>query len=551
MTHTVIKHCILTLVMLMSALLPTACSEHSRPDNPEPTILISEATGITRTEATVTGAIDGPGGNLLTYVTLHCAETSGDSGEAVTVEANPLHHAFEFHLSDLRPGMSYTCHIEAGTSTATLRSDAITFTTIPNDPPSVSAITPLSTGPLGIMVRFRITDDGGEEILEAGCEIKEQGNIESRRIYATTTAPPPEYLEFSITGLTPATSYSITPFASNVWGETRGETMEYTTTESILLTEPGVLQALFGKGDAATLDRLVIAGPMNGDDFRTLRAMTGAGEISDLLIHVSDIDLSDAVITEGGGSYDGQRFTTSDRVSTGMFADCRHLRNAVMPRSATAIERDAFARCTSLKTLRLPDSAETVMPSADCRALEAIEISLANRCFISSDGVLLDGNASQIIWFPCGKTGEYTFPTTISSIGENAFAGTSITSLFIPPSVTSISRGAFAGSALKEIQLPDNITNIAEGMFQNCATLNSVYLGSGVEYVGDYAFDGTDLTDLYIRADYPPYASSEAFANRLNTLTEACTLHVPKGTRKLYSSHSKWGKFNKIEEFQL
>ncbi|MDE6552154.1 MAG: hypothetical protein K2K98_04230, partial [Muribaculaceae bacterium] len=76
-------------------------------------------------------------------------------------------------------------------------------------------------------------------------------------------------------------------------------------------------------------------------------------------------------------------------------------------------------------------------------------------------------------------------------------------------------------------------------------------LGSGVEYVGDYAFDGTDLTDLYIRADYPPYASSEAFANRLNTLTEACTLHVPKGTRKLYSSHSKWGKFTKIEEFQL
>lgn len=538
------------LAMLLTAMLETACSENSRPNNPEPIIRISEATDIMRTEATVKASIDGNDGNEFDYVELHYTESSSGPVDELTIEADPLQSEFEFHLTGLRPGASYSCHIEAGTSTALLKSDAITFTTIPNNPPTVSAITPLSTGPLGIMVRFSITDDGGEEILEAGCEVKERGSSESRRIYATTLSPLPEYLQLSITGLTPATSYSITPFASNPRGETRGETMEYTTSGSIILTESGMLSGLFGNEDNATLQSLVIAGPMNGDDFRTLRTMTGAGDMSNIRVRVSDIDLSDAVITEGGGPYDGQRFIANGRLTSGLFADCIRLRHAKLPNSATAIERDAFARCRALETLTIPALVETVLPSAGCSALEAIEVSEANTHFISDQGVLLNAEASEILWFPIGKTGEYRFPATISSIGENAFAGTSITTLIIPSTVTSISRGAFAESSLKEVILPDNMTNISEGMFQNCSSLTEVRLGTATDYIGDYVFDGTDLTDLYVGADYPPYAAPEAFTNRMKSLADECTLHVPAGTSRLYSGHKKWGIFKKIEEFQ-
>lgn len=533
------------------AMLEAACAENSRPNNPEPTIRIKEATDITRTEATVKATIDCHDGSQLTYVTLHYAKSSSEPDDERTIEANPLQSEFEFHLTDLCPGASYSCHMEGGTATAAIKSDSIIFTTLPNDPPTVSSITPLSNGPLGLMVRFSITDDGGEDILEAGCEVKERGSSESRRIYATALSPLPEYLQLSITGLTPSTSYTITPFASNIWGETRGESMEYTTSGSVVLTEPGMLSSLFGNDNTTTIERLVIAGPMDGDDFRTLRAMTGAPGMGDTSIQVYHIDLSDAVITEGGGSYDGQRFTVAHRVSSGMFADCIHLRHAILPNSAVAVDRDAFARCSSLEELTLPASAETVLPSTDCPKLQTINVPLANTRYTSIDGVLLSGDASQIVWFPCGKTGAYSLPATISSIGENAFAGTSITKLLIPGSVTTINRGAFSGSALQEIELPDNITNIAEGTFQNCTSLITVCLGAGTDYIGDYAFDGTNLTDLYIRADYPPYTTKEAFTNRQKSLTEGCTLHVPKGTRNLYRNHSKWGTFTKIEEFQL
>ncbi|MDE6058396.1 MAG: leucine-rich repeat protein, partial [Muribaculaceae bacterium] len=519
------NHRIFPLIGLLLLLAyAAACSDHSRPDNPEPTIIIHEATDISRTEAIVTAAIDRHGGHALSYVTLHCngPESTGE----LTIDADPSATAFEFHLTDLAPGTSYTCHLQAGTATATLKSDAITFTTIPNNPPQVSEITPLSAGPLGIMVSFSIIDDGGEPITEAGCEVKESGSSEGRRIYAAPLNPLPDHFRLSITGLTPASTYTITPFASNSQGEVRGKALEYTTSESVVLTEPGMLASLFAASDPGDLETLTIAGPMDGDDFRTLRSMLGAPGESDIRLRVSDIDLTDVSIVEGGGSYDGQRFTMPDRLSTGLLSDCAALRHALLPATAIAMERDAFARCASLEILTIPARVEALLPSAGCTALKAIEVSEANTHFSSDQGVLLNADASDILWFPCGKTGEYRFPPSISAIKEGAFAGTSITTLIIPPAVKSISRGAFAGSALTEIRLPDNIANISEGMFQNCSTLATISLGKGTEYVGDYAFDGTCLSDLFVGADFPPYASQEAFTNRMKTLADECTLHV-------------------------
>ena len=60
------NHRIFPLVALLFILTcATACSEHSRPDNPEPKIIIHEATDISRTGATVAAAIDRHGGQSL------------------------------------------------------------------------------------------------------------------------------------------------------------------------------------------------------------------------------------------------------------------------------------------------------------------------------------------------------------------------------------------------------------------------------------------------------------------------------------------------------
>ncbi|MDE6637199.1 MAG: leucine-rich repeat domain-containing protein [Muribaculaceae bacterium] len=547
------KRHIYIFITFMFALITTACSEHSRPDNPEPSISISEAYDISRTEATIKATIERHGSGTLSYMRLVCkniSEQNTESSGSFILQGDPSISTFEFHLSNLNPGASYSCLLEAGTETASLKSNAITFTTIPNDLPKVSDLTILSTGPLGIIVKFAILDDGGEEIIAAGCEIKEVGNHEKRRIYATDLEHQPSDLQLNITGLVPSTAYNITPFASNSSGESYGDTLEYTTKESVVLTEPGVLAALFESNNITDIESITIAGPMNGDDFRTLRSFLGAPSNGDYRLHISDIDLTDVRIVDGGGSYDGQRFTIDNCISTGLFANCINLRHAKLPNSAISIERDAFSGCSVFETLTVPAGVEKLLPSSDCAALRAIEVSEANPYFISNQGVLLNADASEIIWFPCGKTGEYLFPSTISSIGENAFLGTSITKLIIPSGVTSISRGAFAGCSLTEIRLPDNLTNVSEGMFQNCSGLVSVYLGSATEYIGNFVFDGTSIRDICIAAEIPPYTMEDAFLNGDSTIFGLCTLHVPVGYKKLYSNHRQWGAFSHIEEFQ-
>lgn len=537
-------------VLFLTIILLAGCSKNTIPESLEPTIHLSEATEISRTEAKVTATIDKKGSAKLSYINLFYGEIGNST--ILKTSGNPDLDIVQFNISDLTPGKTYTCYVEAGTATATLRSNTISFTTIPNELPKLSSPIPLSTGPLGIIVKFDIIEDGGEPILEAGCSIRMADSSESWRTYLPAENLQPGEWQLNITGLKPMTNYTITPFASNSIGEAYGEPLEYTTKNSIVLTQPGDLAALFKRETEIDLDILTISGPMNGSDFKTLRTILGAQQEEQQYIYsikAKEIDLTDVVITEGGESYDGSRFIVADELTTDIFADCLLLRSAILPNSAKLIARNAFARCNALETITISAGIKQLLPSADCTSLTSIEVSAANSNFSSIDGVLFNRDATEILWFPMAKTGEYQLPSSIKAIGENAFAGTSITTLTIPTSVTTISRGAFYGSSLKEIYLPDNLTNISEGMFQDCISLTSVHLGAGTEFVGDYAFDGTDISNLYIAASIPPFATANAFFNGRKPMAENCILHVPPGKKKIYRNNSNWGIFNNIEEY--
>ena len=376
------------MLSLLMELMIAGCDDNAKPDTLEPDITLSEASGISRTEALIECNINRHGSSSLSYITLIYQETGNPSGMECSADSESDRHMFR--LSGLKPGTTYSCHIEAGTETAALKSNTITFTTIPNNPPKVSGITPLSTGPLGIIVEFSIIDHGGEDILSAGCEIRQAGSISSHIIYATDIDPLPSEIRVTISGLTPSTSYDVTPFASNSLGESQGETLEYTTKESVMLTEPGMLAHLFANHDTESMESITIAGQMNGDDFRTLRTFLGAPTATRVSSIISRIDLTDVSIVEGGCSFDGQRFTENDRLSTGLFSDCIRLRHAILPNSATVMERNALSRCPVLETITLPAGVKTLLPSIDCPVLNAIDVSKANDCVSSIEGVIFN-----------------------------------------------------------------------------------------------------------------------------------------------------------------
>lgn len=176
------------------------------------------------------------------------------------------------------------------------------------------------------------------------------------------------------------------------------------------------------------------------------------------------------------------------------------------------MEKDAFTGCTSLKEIEIPASLVSILPSSGCTALERINISGANANYKSQDGVLLNENGTEIVWFPMGKKGEYTLPSTITAIGNYAFKECSIETFVLPDNLKEIGQGAFMDSRVKEVRLPANLQQIPTSTFQGCTQLKVVRIGKKTELISDYAFDLCPLTDLYVEAKYPPVCNPNAFA---------------------------------------
>ena len=107
----------------------------------------------------------------------------------------------------------------------------------------------------------------------------------------------------------------------------------------------------------------------------------------------------------------------------------------------------------------------------------------------------------KLAFADCTGLTSITLPDSVTSIGERTFAGCiGLTSITIPGSVTSIGKYAFYGcSSLTSITILDGVTGIGEYAFANCTGLTSITLPGSVTWISDYAFSGcSSLTSITI-----------------------------------------------------
>lgn len=541
------------LYITFVAVVALLCSCSSdKPDSLEPHLQTLPATDITRTEATILGRCqtDNDADMPQLWFRYGADESMSERSEALEAADGSV----SMRLRNLTAGTTYYYMLQGGNGTAVLSGETLNFTTLPNLQPTIGDVKVLSSSPMSVIVGYRIADDGGDEIAESGCRISRQdgaamsdGEKETTIMQAGSVGADGFY-RLRIGNLQPSTAYTIRPFAKNRNGEAVGEPLSFTTPTAVVLDEAGMLSVVIGD-DTYKYTTISIAGPLNGDDLRTLRHMAGRGiDGSATNGRLADIDISGARIVAGGGMYDAARYSEDDVVGVGLFAACSNLKNIKLPMDVVRIEKDAFLNCSSLRSIVIPATVSSIVPSAGCTSLEEISVSGANTSYTSRDGVLLSGDAKSILWFPMGKRGDYALPVTVTAVGPYAFRECSIEKFVFPAGLTKIGECAFYNSKVREVALPSTLKLLPTGVFQKCADLKTVRLGNDVELLSDYVFDGCPLTDLYITAPLPPVCGSNTFATTGANFVKTCRLHVPKGRKKYYRANAKWNVFDNIVE---
>ena len=186
-------------------------------------------------------------------------------------------------------------------------------------------------------------------------------------------------------------------------------------------------------------------------------------------------------------------------IGSGAFSFCRSLSDIVIPDSVTSIGNGAFNYCSSLKYISIPKSVICLNGNPFYNWDGKLECLSPN--FIYEDDVLFNKGKSKIISFRNQNIESYVIPTSVTSIGDNAFTVCrSLSKIVIPSSVTSIGSGAFSFCrSLSDIIIPSSVNSIGDNAFRYCSSLSDIVIPSSVTSIGSGAFSYCrSLSDIVI-----------------------------------------------------
>ena len=148
----------------------------------------------------------------------------------------------------------------------------------------------------------------------------------------------------------------------------------------------------------------------------------------------------------------------------------------------------AFGNCGKLSTIDLPSKLAYIDGSAffGATAMTSINVAGNNRNFVSSGGVLFNKTKSTLIAYPAGITNAYELPDITRKIDSYAFSYTRLTEIDLK-NVTSIGEDAFAYGKISGIVIPDSVTTMKKGAFRN-SMISYVSIGGGLDNIPSSAF---------------------------------------------------------------
>lgn len=276
--------------------------------------------------------------------------------------------------------------------------------------------------------------------------------------------------------------------------------------------EGGDLKYYIDETNRISIKKLVVSGPLNGDDLNIIRYMAWKGVLESL-------NMQNATIVEGGeihGTYypyyeeDIAISHRANKIAGGLFNNCDHLKNVVLPNSIDEVSEMAFYHCKNL---------------------------------------------SQV-----------TLGTGVEIIGREAFAGCPIETLTVPSNVKHINHAAFIGCPISNLYLNDGLETIGYSSFAGIK-IQSLSVPKTVTYIGDYTCYGEyygyqdytessfrnckNLKTVTFKAGFHGKLGNETFENcsaieRVNCASIEDWCNIAFGSYQ-YFTHGEWGDYDALK----
>lgn len=249
--------------------------------------------------------------------------------------------------------------------------------------------------------------------------------------------------------------------------------------------------------------------------------------------------------------------------------------SSTIPNTVRRIGYAAFYYCKDLKAIYIPDSVTYIANQVfeGCTNLTSIVVAKGNPVYDSRENCnAIIYTASNTLEVGCAST---TIPSSVTSIGHDAFNRSLIKSVVIPKGVTEISGNPFRDcmeltsivveegnpvydsrencnaiietatntliAGCSETVIPNSVTAINEWVDLTAKDRNDVFtIGCGVNNIGKYAFRGYSNVVCY--ASVPPVCHADAFF--LVWGQKKKNLYVPKQSVEEYSKVAPWNEWS-------
>lgn len=213
----------------------------------------------------------------------------------------------------------------------------------------------------------------------------------------------------------------------------------------------------------------------------------------------------------GAGAFNGCPLSELEiknisEIGGGAFAGAQ-ITKLVLPDTVTTIAYRAFADCSKLLDIEIPDSVISI--SGDSFAGTAWSNTHAdgemylNKAFYGYKGKMSPENSVLTV-----KDGAKTIADYLAEMADESFR-LGLSRLILPNGLLHIGDASFENCrALKSVNIPESVTEIGSYAFAGCESLEKICIPSSVEQIGSRAFINCDsLTEITVSPDNPNYSS--------------------------------------------